>query len=81
MADTALPSVATVNPEQLAAILEVYGDTAGYRKAMRNHILNDIKQHKQAEVQTDYHAALQAAEAQESAAMAQVDALLASLTT
>jgi hypothetical protein len=76
MADTVLPSVATVNEEQLAAMLDTYGDVAGWKQAMVRHILSDIRRKKTAEVQAQYQAALANLNAQEAAALAQIDALL-----
>jgi hypothetical protein len=76
MADTVLPSIATVNDAQLAAMLDTYGDVAGWKQAMIRHILNDIRRKKEADVQAQYAAAVADLNAQEAAALAQIDALL-----
>jgi hypothetical protein len=80
MADTPLPSVATVTPDQLAAMLEVYGTAEGYKAAMIKHILADIRQFKQRQIQAVYKQRLDELNAQEAAALASVEALLQNLT-
>lgn len=79
MADTELPSVATVNDEQAAALLECYGSVEGWKTAMIQHMLDDIKHKKQAEIQAAYSAAMADLNAQERAALADVETLLDNL--
>lgn len=79
MADTPLPSVATVNDAQLAAMLEVYGTPEGYKTAMIQHILNDIKLFKQGQIQMIYTQRLEELNTQEREAMAAVDEMLTNL--
>lgn len=79
MAMTPLPSVATVNDAQLAAMLEVYGDSAGYQARMIQHILEDIKQFKVEQIHMAYRAALDDLDAQENDALNAVDIMLNSL--
>jgi hypothetical protein len=81
MADTPLPSIATVNAAQLATMLEVYGDVETWKQKMIQHIINDIKRHKQAEVQVIYQQRLQELNQQESDAMAAIDTQLANLVS
>lgn len=79
MADTVLPSIATVNPAQLAELLHTYGNEAGFKAAMVRHMINDIRATRQAEVQEQYQNAVAALDAQEAAAMANIEDLLNSL--
>ena len=81
MADTPLPSVATVNDAQLAAMLEVYGDAAGYQAAMIRHIIQDIRKFKQAEIQAQARAARDQIAQDEAEAMAAVEQLIGALTS
>lgn len=80
MALTPLPSVATVNDVQLAKLLEVYGDTAGYQARMIKHMIEDIKRHEQAKVQVVYQQRLAELNAQEAQAEADIDIMLQNLS-
>jgi hypothetical protein len=79
MADTVLPSIATVNDEQLAALLWCYTDVAGFKAAMVQHMINDIRSKRQAEIQVSYNTALTDLRNQEQAAMVELELMLANL--
>jgi len=80
MADTVLPSIATVNPAQLAAMLECYGSVPAWKQRMVQHIIADIRQFKQTEIQVIYQQRLDELNQLEADAMAAVEALIGGLT-
>jgi len=79
MADTALPSITTVNDAQLAAMMECYGSVPAWKQRMVQHIIQDIRRYKQAEIQVIYQERLAELDTQEQNAMAAVESMLANL--